>query len=98
MVANPERRADAAILCWCIGAGLLALAWALGMFGTLAGALSLGNAPAMASALAAVLIVPITIGLGMLFCLSGLVWMIIRAIVDQATDSEGERYSKNVER
>lgn len=98
MKANLERRADAAILCWCIGAGLLALAWVLGMFGTLAGVFSLGNPAAMASALSAALVAPITIGLGFLFCLVGLAWMVIRAIADQVTDAEGARYSKNVER
>lgn len=95
---SPERRADGAILCWAIGMGLLALAWVMGMFGALAAAFSLGSLPATGSALAAVIMAPITIGLGLLFCCGGLVWMVIRAIADQAADSEGKHYSKNVER
>lgn len=95
---NPERRADAAILCWGIGVGLLCLAWVLGLFGSLAAAFSLGSLPATGSALAAVILAPITIGLGLVFCFSGFVWMIVRAVADQAGDREGRHYSKNVER
>ncbi len=96
--SNPERRSDAAILCWGIGVGLLGLAYALGMFGALTAAFSQGSPPAIGSALAAVILAPITVGLGLLFCLSGLVWMVIRALADQAGDAEGRHYSKNVER
>lgn len=96
--ANPERRSDGAILCWAIGVGLLALAWALGMFGVLAAAFSLGSLPAMGSALAATIMAPLTVGLGAVFCAGGLVWMVIRAVADQVGDREGSHYSKNVER
>ncbi|HVY83497.1 MAG TPA: hypothetical protein VG943_00060 [Caulobacterales bacterium] len=90
---NPERKSNNAMLCFCIGVGLLALAWFMGVgsafsalfSGSLAGA-AMGAAGAVGLMLAACF--------GMLFIGIGAVWILIRVIADQAAP---DRY-KDVQR
>ena len=95
---NPERRSDAALLCLCIGLGLLVLAWFLGFGGVLATALS-GGAPAgVAGGLGAFVALMLTAVSGALLSLVGVVWVLVRVIADQREEHTKERYSREVER
>ncbi|MFZ4603158.1 MAG: hypothetical protein ACOYM8_11945 [Caulobacterales bacterium] len=92
---NLEARSNTALLCLVIGFALMGLAWALGFGGIAALALS-GDAPAaMAGGVAATIMVPLAGLAGMAFAGVGIIWIIVRVIVDQ---SRGDRYSKNIHR
>lgn len=95
---NPERRSDSAVLCFSIGLGLMALAWFLGFGGALSVMLSGAWTPAVAGSIMMFLLVPVTGLLGALFAAVGLVWMVVRVIVDQRGDHKTDRYSRDVER
>ena len=95
---NPERRSDSAVLCVSIGFGLIALSWFLGLSGALTAILSGIWTPALAGGLAAFIMVPVAGLCGALFVAVGLVWIVIRVIVDQRRDHATDRYSRDVER
>ena len=95
---NPERRSDSAVLCLSIGFGLMALSWFLGLSGALTAIFSGGWTPALAGGLMAFILVPVAGLLGVLFCVVGIVWIVIRVIVDQRRDHATDRYSRDVER
>jgi hypothetical protein len=89
---NPERRADAAILCFCIGAGLLGLSWFLGVGNVIALALS-GGAPAMlVGGLVSAIVLALAAGSGGLLMLVGAIWMFVRVIADSREESAKDRY------
>jgi len=95
---NPERRSDSAVLCFSIGVGLAALSWFLGVGGALSTIVSGGWTPAVAGGVAMFLLVPVTALLGAIFIGVGILWMVIRVIVDQRDDHKTDRYSRDVER
>jgi hypothetical protein len=94
---NPERRSDAALLCFCIGVGLLFLAQFLGMGAAMSAALSGGSPVAVAGGLGAFVGVVFAAVLGILLAVIGAIWIAVRVIADQTGDKEERRY-RNVER
>jgi hypothetical protein len=95
---NPERRSDAAVLCFSIGISLIALSWFLGLGGAVSLAFSGAWTPAEAGGIAAFILVPVTTVCGALFVAVGSIWIVIRVIVDQRRDHATDRYSRDVER
>ncbi|MGE3302528.1 MAG: hypothetical protein AB7M12_05390 [Hyphomonadaceae bacterium] len=94
---NPERRSDSAVLCLCIGVGLLAAAWFLGVGGVLTAALA-GDATAAAGGFAAMLLLPLAGASGAILIVVGAIWLVVRVVIDQREDHARERYSRDVER
>ncbi|MBL8548511.1 MAG: hypothetical protein JNJ73_00895 [Hyphomonadaceae bacterium] len=97
-IPNPERRSDAALLCLCIGLGLLGLAWFLGVGGVLATAFSGGSPAGIAGGVGAFIGLILAAVCGALLALVGAVWLFVRVIADQREDHSKERYSREVER
>ncbi len=94
-VPNPERRSDAALICFCAGIALVAVSWFFGVGGVLAGAAT-GSAPiAAAGAISGVVVLLLGAAAGGLLTLIGVVWLIVRVIADQR---ESDKYSREVER
>jgi len=92
---NPERRSDAALICFCAGIALVALSWFFGMGGVLAGAIS-GSAPiAAAGAFSGILVLILGAVAGGVLTLVGAIWLVVRVIADQR---ESDKYSREVER
>ncbi len=88
---NPERRSNNAILCFCLGAGLVGLAWLLGVGSAVSAALAGGIAGAAMGVIGALgLIFALTSG-GVLMVIGG-VWMIVRVIADQRGEASEKRY------
>lgn len=94
---NPERRSDAALLCFCIGVGLILLAQFLGMGAAMGAAFSGGSPVAVAGGLGAFVGVVFAAVLGVILALIGAIWLAIRVIADQTGDKEERRY-RDVER
>jgi hypothetical protein len=94
---NPERRSDSALLCLCIGVGLLFLAQLLGMGAAMSAALSGGSPVAVAGGLGAFVGVVFAAVLGIILSVVGAIWIAVRVIADQTGDKEERRY-RNVER
>jgi len=94
---NPERRTTNAILCFCIGAGLVSLAWFLGV-GTVIGAALSGGDPGIivGGAIAAIGLV-LAASVGGLLMLIGSIWMFIQVVADQRGEASEKRY-RDVER
>jgi hypothetical protein len=94
---NPEHRSSSAMLVFCTGAGLCALAYFLGIGAVIGAALTGGNPALVVGGLfAAIGLVLGTIG-GLLLMLIGGVWMIGQVIADQSGGAEEKRY-RDVER
>jgi hypothetical protein len=94
---NPEHRSSGAIICFCAGAALCAIAYFLGV-GAVIGALVSGNDPALVvgSILAAVTLgLAAVLGGGLM--LIGGAWMIVQVIADQSGNAEERRY-RDIER
>lgn len=96
---NPERRSDAAILCLLIGAGLIGLAWLLGLGGVLAMAISgAGAGPGLlAGGLASLIVLPLTAAAGFMLLVVGAIWLFVRVVADSREDHVRDRY-RDVER
>ncbi|MBL8537853.1 MAG: hypothetical protein JNM59_10665 [Hyphomonadaceae bacterium] len=93
---NPEHRSNNAMLCFCLGVGLIFLAQFLGM-GAVLGAAASGNDPAIAAGSVFAVIGVVLMGLGgFVLAAIGGVWMLLRVIADQRGDDE-KRY-RNVDR
>jgi len=94
---NPEHRSNNAMLCFCIGAGLSAAAYFLGI-GALVGAAMGGGDPAavVGGIFAAIGLALLGVG-GVVMMLVGGLWMIIRVIADQRGDAAERRY-RDIER
>lgn len=94
---NPEHRSNNAMLCFCIGAGLCAGAYFLGIGAVLGAALSGGNpAVVVGGIFAAVGLVLMGIA-GFVMMVIGGIWMVARVIADQTGDASEKRY-RDVER
>jgi hypothetical protein len=95
---NPERRSDAALLCLCIGVGLLVLSWLLGVGAAMTTVLGGASPAAVAGGVGALVALLLALGAGIVLCLIGGVWLFVRVIADQREDHAKERYSREVER
>ncbi len=94
---NPEHRTTNALLCFCIGAGALALAWFLGVGGVIAAALSGGDPAILVGGIFAALALVLLSGSGFILMVVGGVWMVIQVIADQRGEASEKRY-RDVER
>jgi hypothetical protein len=92
---NPERRSDAALLCFCIGIALIFAAWLLGLGGVIALALAGDGAALMAGGVISFLLIPLVAASGAILALIGGIWMIVRVVADSQA---GDKYSKTVQR
>jgi hypothetical protein len=91
---SPERRSDSALLCFCIGIGLLGLTWLMGLGGVIALALAGNGAALIAGGMMTFLLIPLVAASGAILALIGGIWMIVRVVAD----SGGDKYSKSVDR
>ncbi|MBI1187409.1 MAG: hypothetical protein GC206_08795 [Alphaproteobacteria bacterium] len=94
---NPERRSNSALLCLCIGIGLIFLAQFLGVGVAFTAALSGGSPVAVVGGLGAFIGIMFAVVAGVILSLIGGIWLAIRVIADQTGDKEERRY-RNVER
>jgi hypothetical protein len=94
---NPEHRSNNAMLCFCLGIGLIVLAQFLGV-GAVFGAAVSGADPAVAvgSLFAVIGLALMAVG-GFVLAAIGGVWMFLRVIADQRGGAEEKRY-RDVER
>jgi hypothetical protein len=95
---NPESRADSAILCLCIGVGLMVLAWFMGISGIIA-AVATGN-PLIAAAgsMTGLVVAIFGASVGSILAFVGFIWLVIRVIADSREANSKERYSRDVQR
>ena len=89
---NPEQRSNAALLCFAIGAGLVVLAWFLGVGGVMTTVLSGGDPVAMAGGIGLIIALPLTMIAGLILLLVGGVWMLARVVADSREGADKERY------
>jgi hypothetical protein len=94
---NPEHRSNNAILCFCLGVGLLVLTWFLGVGGVIAAALTGGDPAIVVGGIIATLGLVLLSMSGFVLMLVGGVWMVIRVIADQRGEASEKRY-RDVER
>ena len=93
---NPERRSNNAMLCLCIGLGLLALSWFLGVGSVFTAALT-GGLAGLAAGVIGGIVLMLTACAGVVFMFVGIIWIVIRVISDQTGDESRQRY-KDVQR
>jgi hypothetical protein len=94
---NPEHRSSGAIICFCAGAALCAIAYFLGV-GAVIGALVSGADPALVvGSILTAISLGIAAVLGGVLMLIGGVWMVVQVIADQTGDASEKRY-RNIER
>ena len=93
---NPEQRSNNAMLCLCIGLGLLVLSWFLGVGTAFTAALSGGLAGVAMGVLGGVVLMLAACS-GVVLMLIGVIWIVIRVISDQTADESRQRY-KDVQR
>jgi hypothetical protein len=94
---NPEHRSSSAMLVFCTGAGLCALAYFLGIGAVIGAALTGGNPALVVGGLFAAIGLVLGTIVGLLLMLIGGVWMIGQVIADQSGGAEEKRY-RDVER
>ncbi|MBS0386297.1 MAG: hypothetical protein JSS00_13230 [Proteobacteria bacterium] len=94
--SNPEHRSNNAMLCFCIGLGLLALTWILGVGTAFTAALSGGLAGVAMGVLGGIALM-LGAGAGVVMMFIGAIWIVIRVVSDQTTDESRQRY-KDVQR
>jgi uncharacterized RDD family membrane protein YckC len=94
--ANPERRSNGALILFCVGLGLMALAWFFGVGSVIGVALSGGDVALIAGGILAAMMLSVLVTLGFLAMLIGGAWMFIQVIADQRGNDEA-RY-RDVER
>jgi len=90
---NPEHKSNNAMLCFCIGAGLAALSWFLGVGSAFSAAFAGGLASAAVGVVGGVALIFAAFS-GVILMAVGAIWILIRVIADQ---SGGDRY-KDVQR
>ena len=93
---NPERRSTNAMFCFCIGLGILALTWFLGV-GTAFTATLSGGLTGVAMGVFEGFALMFGELAGVLMMLIGLVWIVAQVIADQTSERQRERY-KDVQR
>lgn len=89
---NPEQRSNAALLCFAIGAGLVVVAWFLGVGGVMATALAGGDPAAIAGGIGMLIALPLTMIAGFILLLVGGIWMLARVVADSREGADKERY------
>lgn len=94
---NPEHRSNNAMLCFCLGAGLGALAYFLGIGAVIGTAFSGGNPALLAGGVIGAIGLALLGVASFVMMLVGGVWMVVRVIADQAGDASERRY-RDVER
>lgn len=85
------------MLCFCIGAGLAAFAYFMGVGGIIVAAFSGGNPMAVAGGIGMLIALPLAAVSGCILMAIGGVWMFTRVIADQTSNAEEKRY-RDVER
>ena len=93
---NPERRSNNAMLCFCIGLGLVALSWFFGV-GTAFTAAFSGGLAGFAMGVAGGIALMFAACAGFLLMFVGVVWIFVRVVADQTKAHAEERY-KDVQR
>ena len=93
---NPEHRSNNAMLCLCIGLGLLVLSWFLGVGTAFTAALSGGLAGVAMGVLGGIVLMLAACS-GVVLMLVGVIWSVIRVVSDQTADESRQRY-KDVQR
>ena len=93
---NPERKSNNAMLCFCLGFGLLVLTWFLGV-GTAFSAAFAGGLAGLALGVFGGLALMLAAFSGGVLMLVGAVWIALRVIADQTSARARERY-KDVQR
>lgn len=94
---NPEHRSDNAMLCFCIGAGLCAGAYFLGLGAVIAAALSGGDPTVVVGSIVGAIGIALMGVAGFVLMAVGGIWMVLRVIADQSGDVDEKRY-RDVER
>jgi hypothetical protein len=86
---NPERKSNSAMLCLCVGLGLLVLTWLLGVGTAFTAALSGGPAGAVVG-VAGGIVLMLAACAGVVLMFVGVIWIVVRVIADQR--SAPDRY------
>lgn len=94
---NPERRSTAALICFCIGAGLCFLAWFMGVGTVMAAAFSGSDVAIVAGGLVAAIGLMLGIVVGVILMFVGGIWMVVQVIADQRGEPSEKRY-RDIER
>lgn len=94
---NPEHRSNNAMLCFCLGVGLIALAYFLGIGAIVGAALSGGDPALVVGSIFGAIGVALMGVVGFVLALIGGVWMFLRVVADQRGDASEKRY-RDVER
>lgn len=93
---NPERRSTAALICLCLGGGLLWLSGFLGFGAALSAALQASAPGAAMGLLLGAGMAAVGAGLlGFVLAVVGAIWLVVQVIVDQTGK---DQYSSRVER
>ncbi|MES1156804.1 MAG: hypothetical protein ABUL73_03395 [Alphaproteobacteria bacterium] len=79
---NPEHKSNNAMLCFCIGIGLVALSWLLGVGSAFSAAFAGGLAGATMGLIGGVVLILAACS-GVVLIVIGAVWILIRVIADQ---------------
>ncbi|MFZ2030263.1 MAG: hypothetical protein WAU68_08145 [Vitreimonas sp.] len=79
---NPEQKSNNAMLCLCIGLGLLALTWFLGVGTAFTAALS-GGLAGVAMGVVGGVVLMLAACSGAVLVFVGIIWTILRVIADQ---------------
>jgi hypothetical protein len=94
---NPEHRSNNAMLCFCLGVGLCAGAYFLGIGAVLAAAFSGGDPGIVIGSLVGAIGLVLMGVAGFVLTVLGAIWMAVRVIADQSGDANEKRY-RDVER
>lgn len=94
---NPEHRSSNALLCFCIGFGLCAVAYFFGIGAVIAAAASGGDPTIVVGGMFAAIGLALAGVSGFALMLIGGIWMVVRVIADQSSDAAEKRY-RDVER
>lgn len=88
----PEHRSNNAMLCFCFGIGLCALAYFLGIGAVIGAALSGGDPAAIVGGILAAVGLALLGVAGFIMMVVGGIWMLVQVIADQRGDVEEQRY------
>lgn len=95
--ANPERRSNGALVCFCAGMALAGLGWFFGVGAVIGATLSGGDPALVVGGVLAAIGLTLLAGMGFLLMLIGGVWMFAQVIADQRGEASEKRY-RDVER
>lgn len=95
---NPERRSDAALICFGLGAVLAGGAYFLGLGAVITMAMAGGNPVAVAGGVVSAILLAFMGVAGAVLMLVGIIWIFVRVVADSRAEHSKERYSREVER